>query len=252
VTRRITMVLVLSVLIGGGVAAIGQAPDDKDEPPVRLEKKKKNPEAGKDEVKPPQPNPEQAKKDDKGKEEPRPDVPAEPQEDREEILNRILKNTRVSEERLANKEVGEPTQQLQRDILKDIDALIEENKRQQQQSAQNEPQGGGQGGQQQQGGAMSQNNGGRRQRNQMARGQRSQGQGEQQDTAQNGNNPGGGGTSKQDEAAKLADLYKDIWGHLPEALRAEMNSYSKEQFMDKYRDQLKRYYATVAEKGRKE
>ena len=50
--------------------------------------------------------------------------------------------------------------------------------------------------------------------------------------------------------ARLADLYKDIWGHLPETMRAEMNAYaSREEFMTKYRDLLKQYYTTIAEKG---
>ena len=50
--------------------------------------------------------------------------------------------------------------------------------------------------------------------------------------------------------SKIADLYKDVWGHLPETLRQEMDQYSREQFMAKYADLLKQYYATIAEKGR--
>ena len=49
---------------------------------------------------------------------------------------------------------------------------------------------------------------------------------------------------------KIADLYKDVWGHLPETLRQEMNQYSREQFMAKYNDLLKQYYSRIAEKGR--
>ena len=63
------------------------------------------------------------------------------------------------------------------------------------------------------------------------------------------NQAGGGGQSKE-EAAKVADLYKDVWGHLPETLRQEMDQYSREEFMAKYGDLLKQYYATIAEKGR--
>ena len=51
--------------------------------------------------------------------------------------------------------------------------------------------------------------------------------------------------------SKIADLYKDVWGHLPETLRQEMDQYSREQFMAKYADLLKQYYATIAEKGRR-
>ena len=60
-----------------------------------------------------------------------------------------------------------------------------------------------------------------------------------------------GSTTPEMKNSKIADLYKDIWGHLPETLRQEMNQYSREQFMAKYNDLLKQYYATIAEKGRK-
>ena len=50
---------------------------------------------------------------------------------------------------------------------------------------------------------------------------------------------------------KLADVYKEVWGHLPESLRQEMNAYSREQFMAKYEDLIKQYYARIAEKSRR-
>jgi hypothetical protein len=248
---------------------------DQDEPP-RLKKKEK-PAAPKED---PDKKPAAEDKKDK-KTEPAPkererikigdeprDKPAEPEVDIQELLSRLLKKTRTTEERLANKEVGEGTRQLQRDILKDIESLIAESQRQQDSpdnQQQQDQQGGAsekQQGQKQQQGGMGQQRG---QRRQMARGQRrgqrnqtarSQGeqdqQGEQQDqSAQNNGKQGGGGNGGQEEMNKLAEVYKDIWGHLPEALRAEMMSYTREQFMDKYKDQLKRYYSTIAEKGRK-
>jgi hypothetical protein len=247
---------------------------DPDEPP-RLKKKEK-PAAPKEE---PDKKPASEEKKDKktepapkerdrikiGDEPPR-DPPAEPEVDIQELLSRILKKTRTTEERLANKEVGERTQQMQRDILQDIEALIKESQRQQNSSdnQQQDQQSGAsqdQDKKQQQGG-MGQQRGQRRQtargqrrggRNQMARGQGEQEQqGEQQDqSAQNNSKQGGGGNGGQEEMNKLAEVYKDIWGHLPEALRAEMMSYKREQFMDKYKDQLKRYYSTIAEKGPK-
>ena len=29
----------------------------------------------------------------------------------------------------------------------------------------------------------------------------------------------------------MTDVYKDVWGHLPEKMRQEMDSYFKERFM---------------------
>ena len=65
-----------------------------------------------------------------------------------------------------------------------------------------------------------------------------------------GNNPGGGGRdSKRTEASN--EMYKDVWGHLPEKMRQEMDSYFKERFMPHYNDLLKRYYSTIAEQNKK-
>jgi Ca-activated chloride channel family protein len=96
---------------------------------------------------------------------------------------------------------------------------------------------------------------------QQARGQQpggqqtgAQGQPSQNNTAKgNGQQPGAGGNQdKPREPNPNADLYKDIWGHLPEALRAEMNAYSNPQpFIPKYDDLVKKYYRNIAEQGRR-
>ena len=50
---------------------------------------------------------------------------------------------------------------------------------------------------------------------------------------------------RQDD--KLADLYKDVWGHLPDRMRQEMDLYYREKFMPRYSELLRRYYAALAE-----
>ena len=49
---------------------------------------------------------------------------------------------------------------------------------------------------------------------------------------------------------QLADLYKDVWGHLPATVRPQMDVYARERFMLKYSQLIEQYYATLAEKGR--
>jgi hypothetical protein len=217
-----------------------------------------------------------------------PDQPDQPEVDEDEVLNRVLKNSHTVEERLAKMEADEKTQQYQRDILKDLESLIraetanqqnqdqEQAEEQQQQSEkgkqQGKPQNGkpqagkqqpkqspfarGRGRQQQQ--QMAGEQRGRRHRR-LARGNRpGRQQGDQQANDQP-NQGGGGGKANQGgnggksptEENRLADVYKDVWGELPRALRGEMNAYSREEFMDKYKDVLKKYYATIAEKGRR-
>lgn len=60
---------------------------------------------------------------------------------------------------------------------------------------------------------------------------------------------GGGGTAPSTPAPPAEDaVAKQVWGHLPERLRQEMNQYYKEQFMPKYGDLLRQYYGTLAER----
>lgn len=262
------------------LAGLAWADDDPvPEPPLRLKKKAKPGEEAPpkdakrqaDEEKRPEPP---AKLDEKPKrDEPADEPPPEPQEDEQEILARIDKNMRRLEDRLANKELGEGTSQVGRDILKDLDSLIEQQKQppqggqDQQQQQQQDPRDQQQ---QQQQGAQAQRQqqqqpgqgrqGGRRQR-QQARGQgRRQlgGQAQQQQQQQPqmgqqaGKAPGGGGKDMpKDDPNKIADVYKDIWGHLPESMRQEMNAYGREKFMAKYEELLKRYYDRAAREGRR-
>ena len=67
----------------------------------------------------------------------------------------------------------------------------------------------------------------------------------------NGGN-GNGGKDAPPLKDRNADLYKDVWGHLPETLRAEMNAYSNTKgFMPEYEDLISKYYRTIAEQGRR-
>ncbi|HEV2946199.1 MAG TPA: hypothetical protein VGX70_02415 [Gemmataceae bacterium] len=222
------------------------------EPPVRLKKKSKPGEDLDKDKKPQSPKKEQAGKEDKEGDEPA----VEPEQDPKEIIGRISKNIDSTKARLAQKDTGDGTQQLQRDIVKDLDALIEQSNRQQQQQQQQQDQ-------QDQGGQSSNS---RQQRNQQASQRRNSSQQTRQASSQktaqsgqakqqaqqqaNGQKPGAGGAGGKKSDAPNADLYKDIWGHLPETLRKEMDAYARVEFMSKYNDLLQQYYSRLSEKGR--
>ncbi len=299
---RPMMVGLLSVTFLLAGLSVAQDPPGGDDPPVRL-KKKPRPEAGdqpkEEQPKPAEPPKEQPKEPkepkDPKKEEPKEgddgDKPEQPEMDEGEVLNRVSKNMRTSEDRIDRAELNDSTRQVQDDILKDLDSLINQEKnggggggadqqnQQNQDDRQNQGgeknqsgqknQGGGQakigmgkpksrlkGSQQQQakGGQGKKQGGGQKPEQQVAQGEPAhQGGGGQQkpDPNQQNGNQGGGGGKSQGEPGKLAEVYKDVWGHLPETMRAEMNAYSREQFMAKYNDLIKQYYSDVAQKSRK-
>jgi hypothetical protein len=225
------------MVVFAGTLAADDDPFGLSEPPVRLKKKvkpqpddKSPPPSPKEEPKPTQT--EQPKRDErKGDAEP---SAQDLQEQMAEITNRISKNMGQAEERLHKNDPGETTQQTQGDIVRDLDKLIEQTSRRQQQSS------------------SSSSSSSQRDRQARRNRARQDPASNMQETPQNdlgGMSPRGGKNS-QDGMSTIADLYKDVWGHLPETMRQEMNQYSREQFMAKYADLLKQYYATIAEKGR--
>lgn len=276
----------LPLLLAGLVVLTGwtlaDEPNKTDDPPVRLKKKKRpgdeKPAVGP--AKPAEKKKDDAKKD-PAKDEARPAEPVTPQEEESGVLNRIVQNVRGVEDRLAKNDLGEGTRQTQRDILKDIESLIkmsdnpppdsgEQQGQQNQQSQQKQPSGASKSkGQQSKGGKKMRlvRRGMRRQSmgQKMAKRQRSgrpsgsqkptgKQMAKQQPGGKNGKNGnGGGGTPNKNQVRERnADLYKSVWGHLPETLRAEMDAYSNgRSFLPKYDDLIKRYYRTIAEQGRR-
>lgn len=72
------------------------------------------------------------------------------------------------------------------------------------------------------------------------------------------NNKGADGNGqKKDDTDDLkkdntvADLFRDVWGHLPKTRRMEMDAYSRLRFMPKYDQVLRQYYRTIAERARR-
>jgi hypothetical protein len=229
---RITLGILGLVLVLPPIAW-GQEKDPP-EPPVRLKKKEKpkapdEPDKKAEPARPPEPK--------------EPPVTADPEQNPAEIVARVAKDMRASEERLGQKDASEGTRQIQRDILKNLDALIEQKKQQQQQQQQQQ--------------SASSSSSSRDQRRQQARNNRPQMKNQttpdkslsQKPQAKEMANKGGGTKDTPENMSKIADLYKDVWGHLPETLRQEMDQYAREKFMAKYGDLLKQYYATIAEKG---
>ena len=50
---------------------------------------------------------------------------------------------------------------------------------------------------------------------------------------------------------RIPDVYKEVWGHLPEKMRQEMDLYFRDRFMPRYSELLKQYYSSLAERSGK-
>jgi hypothetical protein len=219
-----------ALLLGLVVALPGAAADD--EPaesgePIRLKKKSRpdteQPAARPEPAEPPAP-------------------PSDAGSDRE-TLTRLYRNLRASQDRLGQRDVGDATQQIQRDIVRDLQALVEQTRRQQQA---NPPSGSSEVPPMDSAGSTEPrpapgSEPARPGPNPMGQADRGPGTADPATAA-----------SARPQLSRLAELYKEVWGHLPEALRLEMDAYSRERFMARYRDVLEQYYTTIAEKGRRQ
>jgi len=206
--------------------------------------------------------------------------------DAKELIERIHKNMDSSQERLGKQDPGADTRKIQKNIVKDLDDLIDqmENQNQSQSSSSSSSKSksqskssASQGADQGKSDKQDQAKGGPKQDEKKApasaKGQPKTGkagsdpkQGKDDLTkagmdprkGDGGKDPkdltkkgGVGGDSNMKEKNTVADLFKDVWGHLPSMKRLEMDAYSRERFMPRYDDILRQYYRTIAEQGRK-
>jgi hypothetical protein len=211
------------------LALAGRAPAedpilDDTEPPVRLKKKiRPDTDAGPDkktfrpdkEARIKKGDDKEGKKDpDKDDEAKKPILkrPDQSEAERKKLVQRVLKNMRQAEERLAKNDPGRGTRDIQGDIVKDLATLIEEVKR-------NPPPQGGSQSQRMRQQRPNQRNAGKPQKNQgnnSGKGRNNSGQ-----ASSKANRGGRGGNASDRRDNKLADLYKDVWGHLLETKREE-------------------------------
>jgi hypothetical protein len=233
---RLAGTFLVALALIGAVSLAADDPAEQPEPPIRLKKKAR-----------PQTEPEKPErlKEDQP-------APTAPGEDAKETLARVSQNMEKSEQRLAKQDAGDGTQQIQRDILKDLDSLIDQKRQQQQQQQQQGGGGGGGSTSSARGGSSRSKSGSQPGSGKGADSQARNGTGAQPKTGNSGSQAGMGNGNSPREMNRIADLYKDVWGHYPELMRMELDAYSREKFMPRYRELLEQYYATIAEKGRRQ
>ena len=202
---------------------------------------------------------------------------AGPDERTRELLARVARNMESSEDRLKNRDPGDKTRAIQEQIVKDLDDLIkkaqDQNKQQSnsQKSQSSSSQAGsttssrssktsqGQrksGQQKQQAGQQNaEENASAQKKDGSQKGKQASGTQNNTDTVRKGEkgggNTGGGGKETAQKKNTIADLFRDVWGHLPEQKRQEMDAYSRERFMPRYDELLRQYYRTLSEQSRK-
>jgi hypothetical protein len=137
-------------------------------------------------------------------------------------LGEVIKRMREVEQRLGKPDTGEETRQKQAEIVKNLEQLIEKAR------------------------SSSQS----KQRSRMLS-QQGQKPGSQQPGQTPGANPGGAPNTKpaRPETKHAAVGGKDVWGHLPDELRQEMDNVSREVMLPSREELIRLYYLSVSKKS---
>ena len=168
-------------------------------------------------------------------------------------LSETLSRMRELHDRMARKQTDRRTQELQKQVLKDLDQLI----RQAEQQQQSRQRGGQSGGQQQQQQAQGQQ--------QQQRGQQhSAGQQQAVSLPQNRQDGNSRDNQNQGEATPYAEwqriaqeerakrqqlVVRQIWGHLPVRLRNRILNLTDDRFLPKYEQLIRSYFRALAERN---
>jgi len=250
--------------------AVGDPPAKESEPVLKKKPKKDDqpgPELPKDEQPDPKSKKDQAKDDepvlkkkpkkDDDKQDPKnPDPkdlrPLPPAEKPEEILKRVRENMETAEKRLKDKDPGDTTRKIQRDIVRDLDDLINQQQDDQGGGNSSSPPPSGSGGRRdgrpkQRQRDLAKNTGGKGSKENPKIGGDPKGGKDPKSVAGNG-----GGKGDPNKPKTPADFLRDgDWGRLPAHQRMELDAYARDRFIRDYEPLLQQYYRTIAEQGRR-
>lgn len=250
-----------------------------EEPVETLEKKSDKPDAAETKPKPAA---------DKPKSGEQPDAPAKKEDLTDQLLeglglkeeagaagnplDAIVERMRDVQQRLQKTETDKQTRELQTQIVKDLDDLIEKLKNQKppppnpnqnqpppppngENSPETPPRGGAQpkpqNSQKQRGGSEEKKQSAEQNQQQARKSQ--QGSAEEKSESKksrNSDNQQRQTRSAEEEAARQR-MAKDVWGHLPAALRQELLNVYSEKYLPKYDEMVRKYYEALAEQNRR-
>ncbi|MGH7129931.1 MAG: hypothetical protein ACREIV_15275 [Planctomycetaceae bacterium] len=169
-------------------------------------------------------------------------------------LEAAIRGMRDAHGRMAQRDTGSETQDIQAQVIDSLDALIDLARQQRQQSPQNQPQQ-------------------QPQDPQNSDPQQQQQQQREQSGQQPGSQPmdlsgdGGSGQPQQSsdtsaqqtraaqreaELARRRAMVGEVWGHLPPALRERLLNVDSEKYLPKYEDLTRRYFEALADPERRE
>ena len=170
-------------------------------------------------------------------------------------LESAIQHMRDAQTRIAGRDTSAETQEVQKQIVKDLEKLIEQAKQQpppnqpppqpqpaeqqpqnpQDQQAENQPQ--------QQADRQPQN------RQQQADAEENASGRREKEDPQDSSEEVREAERREAERRRREQMVKDVWGHLPPALRQKLLNINTEKYLPRYDEQVRRYFESIAEPG---
>jgi hypothetical protein len=169
-------------------------------------------------------------------------------------LERAIEGMRQARQRMSDKDTGSGTREVQEQVIKDLEKLIQQAKNPPKGSPPPPPQ-------------SSQNQNPQNNRNQdrqkspqpntpedqkQQTGESGDAQNQQKtesDNARESSDEARAAREREAELSRRRDLVKDVWGHLPPALRQKLLNANSDKSLPRYDDLIRRYFESLAEEG---
>jgi hypothetical protein len=165
-------------------------------------------------------------------------------------ITRAIEGMRTAQSKIEARDAGKATQEVQARVVKDLEELIRQLQEQQQTSSSSPK--------------KKEQNKNQKQKQMIQSGKQqdpqnstAQSKAEQQSGGQRSEEASRDSTERTEKGEPVAPdlaaprkLAKDVWGHLPPALREELLNVYSEKYLPKYEDLVRRYYEALATKNK--
>lgn len=164
-------------------------------------------------------------------------------------LDSAIEGMRAAQNQIADKETGKSTREIQEQVIKDLEKLIEQAKNppKSPQSPNSSSQSQNSKSQNRQNSSSSKSS--RNQQQAKNGADQAEGQRTEADKAKESSDETRAAREREAELARRRDLIKDVWGHLPPALRQKLLNVASEKSLPKYDELVRRYFESLAEEG---
>lgn len=168
-------------------------------------------------------------------------------------LDSAIEGMRSAQKRMLEKDAGEKTREIQRQVLEDLEKLIQQAKQPPPSPPSGSPPPSGNNDdpdQSPQDSSQPKTNPQPMPENAPSTGESSKSRTENEEKSKESSDESREAKEREAQLARRRDFVKDVWGHLPPAVRQKLLNVADERALPRYDELVRRYFESIAEQGR--